>query len=62
MLLVRYILIFLIVYLLVRGFIRSFYLEDPPKPRPRDEGNSSRKKISPKVGEFVDYEEIKDKK
>jgi hypothetical protein len=62
MLLVRYILIFLIVYLLVRGFIRSFYLDDKPDPRPGEEDNPSRKKISPKVGEYVDYEEIKNKK
>jgi hypothetical protein len=62
MLLVRYILIFLIVYLLVRGFIRSFYIDDKPESRLRDEGDPSRKKISPKVGEFVDYEEIKEEK
>jgi hypothetical protein len=60
MLLVRYILIFLIVYLLVRGFIRSFYLEDKPPRRPAGPHDEKpKKRISKDVGEFIDYEEIK---
>lgn len=59
MILIRFILICLIVYLLVKGFIRSLYLEDPPpNPSQRKDDNPSKKKISKDVGEYVDYEEV----
>jgi hypothetical protein len=59
MILVRYILILLIVYLLLKGFIKSLSMEDPqeklfrdyPKPKPPSQ------KVSKKIGEYVDYEE-----
>jgi len=58
MILIRFILIFLIVYLLVRGFIQSLYLGEPPrKPKPRND-TPPKKKISKKVGEYIDYEEV----
>jgi hypothetical protein len=63
MILVRYILILMIVYLLVKGFVRSFYLEDTPD---QNQDNRAKKKepvrkISRNVGELIDYEEV-DKK
>lgn len=58
MIIIRFILIFLIVYLLARGFIQSLFLEDPPrKPEPRSKP-PQKKKISKEVGEFIDYEEV----
>lgn len=61
MIIIRFILIFLIVYLLLRGFIRSLFLDDPQRtPEPRRDDKPKQKKISKEVGEFIDYEEIKD--
>jgi hypothetical protein len=58
MIIIRFILIILIVYLLVKGFVQSFYLEDPPrKPEPRND-KPPEKKVSKEVGEFIDYEEV----
>lgn len=57
MIIIRFILIFLIVYLLVRGFIKSLFLEDNSAQEPvRDRRKD--KKISKNVGEYVDYEEV----
>lgn len=65
MIIIRFVLICVIVYLLVRGFARSLFQEDktqnagfkdypkPPKP--------TSQKVSKKIGEYVDYEEIKKK-
>jgi hypothetical protein len=53
----------MIVYLLVKGFVRSFYLEDTPDQR-QDSGAKKKepvRKISRDVGELIDYEEV-DKK
>lgn len=59
MIIIRFILIFLIVYLLLRGFIQSFYLQDPPRPpEPRKDPPPRKKGISKEVGEYVDYEEV----
>jgi hypothetical protein len=59
MIIIRFILIFLIVYLLLRGFIQSLFLEDPPRPpEPRNERPPKKKGISKEVGEFIDYEEV----
>lgn len=61
MILIRFILICLIVYLLVKGFVRSLFLEDPPerdrRPSPRQD-KSQEKKVSKEVGEYIDYEEV----
>lgn len=60
MLIVRYILILLIVYLLVRGFIRSLYLSDePPRRRTEPHDEKPKRRISRDVGEYIDYEEMK---
>ncbi|HLN20238.1 MAG TPA: hypothetical protein VK213_04060 [Bacteroidales bacterium] len=50
----------MIVYLLVKGFIRSLYLEDPPeaaKKKDEAKGGSS-KRISKNIGEYTDFEEV----
>lgn len=61
MIIIRFILIFLIVYLLLRGFIRSLFLEDPPRtPEPRKDDKIKKKKVSKEVGEYIDYEELKE--
>ena len=60
MILLRLILIFLIVYLLVRGFIRSLSSDDH-SPGANNNQNiktpEKPKKISKSIGEYVDYEE-----
>lgn len=66
MILIRFILIFLIVYLLLRGFIRSLSLHDSSADRKndqrfRDTPEKQNKKISRSIGEYVDYEETKKK-
>ncbi|MGE5420959.1 MAG: hypothetical protein ACM3UT_12285 [Chloroflexota bacterium] len=59
MIIIRFILIFLIVYLLLRGFIQSLFLEDPPRPpQQRNDPQQKKKGISKEVGEFIDYEEV----
>lgn len=61
MIIIRFILIFLIVYLLLRGFVQSLFLNDTQStPEPRKDDRTKKKKISKEVGEFIDYEEIKD--
>lgn len=61
MILVRYILIVLIGYLIIRSFIR--YGEegksDGGSKNKERTSNPSAKKISKEIGEYVDYEEIK---
>lgn len=61
MFLIRYLLIGLIVYLIVRSF-RNFGQagEQPGKMKePHDDKTVKGKKISKSIGEYVDYEEIK---
>lgn len=60
MILIRFILIFLIVYLLVKGFIKSLFLDDPHEKVQEPQKNKKEpvKKISKEVGEFIDYEEV----
>jgi hypothetical protein len=59
MILLRYVLIGLIVYLLVRSFVRfgdgSHSRQDGIKSNDKQSG----KKVSKEVGEYIDYEEIK---
>lgn len=57
MIIIRFILIFLIVYLLVRGFIKSLFLEDHHSRNNENKERES-KKVSKNVGEYVDYEEV----
>jgi len=64
MILIRFFLISLIVYLLVRSFMR-FGEEEKPltnKPQPERKNNISGKKISKEIGEVIDYEELENNK
>jgi seryl-tRNA(Sec) selenium transferase len=58
--LLRIVLIGIIIYLLVRSF-RRYFLGEEEKTKKTEKSNSpSKKKISKEVGEYIDYEEIKD--
>jgi hypothetical protein len=57
-LLFRFILISLIIYLLVRSFVRYFHEESESREVPEDKKHPDIKKISKDTGEYVDYEEI----
>jgi hypothetical protein len=63
MLLIRYLLVSLIVYLIIRSFVRYNDEEKLSKPtKGQEEGsNLFAKKVSKEVGEYIDYEEV-DKK
>ncbi len=58
MLLIRYLLIGLIIYLIIRSFIR--YAAEDNQPVRHDPGNQTKrnKKVSKEIGEYVDYEEV----
>lgn len=59
-LLLRFFLISLIVYLIVRSFSQYFNAEEEPRQNsgsPQNDIKNS-KKISKEVGEYVDYEEV----
>lgn len=64
MILIRYLLIIIIGYLIVRSFIN--YGEEskspPGKSHVDKKSNTSGKKVSREIGEYIDYEEIKKKK
>lgn len=64
MILIRFALIGLIVYLLLRSFMR-YGQEDSQSAQNQTPGNNdkgSTKKVSKKIGEYVDYEEVDRKK
>jgi hypothetical protein len=59
MILIRYLLIGLIVYLIFRSFSSS---AGQPSSGPQQQNNDSKppvKKVSKEIGEYVDYEEVK---
>ena len=58
MLLIRYLLIGLIIYLIIRSFIR--YGAEDNQPVRHDQGSQTtgNKKVSKEIGEYVDYEEV----
>ena len=61
-LLIRFVLVGMIVYLLVRSFAR-YFAEEEDERRYREHERSKEQKpkgVSKEVGEFIDYEEIKD--
>jgi hypothetical protein len=60
MILIRYILVSLIVYLVIRSFVRFTREEKPVTGRPDSEkmNKTEHKSVSKKVGEYVDYEEV----
>ena len=60
MLLIRYLLVGLIVYLIVRAFVKYGNGDEGQTPR-GGSGNVSKpsaKRISKKTGEYIDYEEL----
>ena len=57
-LLLRVFLISLIIYLLVRSFVRFFQGEEEEKRVSEDNNSSDKKKVSKEIGEYIDYEEI----
>jgi hypothetical protein len=62
MIFIRFFLIGLIVYLIVRSFFRYGDADGPAAGQNGNTGNSSTttgKKVSKKVGEYIDYEEVK---
>jgi len=64
MILVRYLLICIIGYLIIRAIIK-FGEDDKSSGRkhgPINKNKSHEKKVSKTIGEYVDYEEIKKKK
>jgi hypothetical protein len=64
MILIRYLLICVIGYLLVRAFV-NFSHEEQTSADKHDAGKKDKvpqKKVSKRIGEYVDYEEIKKKK
>jgi len=63
MLLVRFLLISLIIYMIIRSFIRYSNEKESSKLNkdPDKSNNLPTKKISKEVGEYIDYEEV-DKK
>jgi hypothetical protein len=64
MILIRFILIFLIIYLIVRYALEALESKGPEKPVPGPENKSQikNKKVSKKIGEYIDYEELDDRK
>jgi len=64
MILIRYLLIGIIIYLIFRSFSGKSSEEHSVGQQPKrgnDIPNPQSKKVSGKIGEYVDYEEIKDK-
>jgi hypothetical protein len=57
MILIRYILIIIAGYLVIRTFVKFSQGSSSNKSVKKD--NSPQKKISKEIGEYVDYEEIK---
>lgn len=60
MILIRFILVSLIVYLIIRSLMRLGKAEDPTirRSEPDKSGKVADKKISKKIGEYIDYEEV----
>ena len=63
MILIRYLLLCIIGYLIIRAFVK-FGEEDGYSGKKREtvkKDKVSQKKVSKKIGEYIDYEEIKKK-
>jgi hypothetical protein len=59
MILIRYLLVGLIVYLLVRSFVRFGYGHDRKQDGFKSTDNQAGKKVSKEIGEYIDYEDVK---
>jgi len=65
MLLIRFLLVSLIVYMIIRSFVKYSNEEESSKLKKDPDKKSSdlpAKKVSKEVGEYIDYEEIDKKK
>ena len=58
MILARFFLISLIVYLIIRSFMRFGKESDPEKQKEQND-HAETKKVSKSIGEYVDFEEVK---
>ena len=60
MILIRFVLVSLIVYLIIKSFMRYGEKEHTSIPRPEQDKRSkiNGKKISKEIGEYVDYEDV----
>jgi hypothetical protein len=58
--LIRFVLVTIIIYLLVRSFVRFFQGQDEPDQGRRPDRNDNQKSsgVSKEIGEYVDYEEV----
>jgi hypothetical protein len=61
MILIRFFLISLIVYLIIRSLMRIGRESEPEKQKEQFDHNET-KKVSKSIGEYVDFEEIKKEK
>jgi hypothetical protein len=62
-LLIRFILVSLIIYLIIRAFRQYSQSDDEPSHIPGPENRDLKgKKISKEIGEYIDYEEVDRKK
>jgi large-conductance mechanosensitive channel len=62
MILIRFVLVAIIIYLLVRSFVR-FFAEEEDKRQYMEREREKKEKpkgVSKEIGEFIDYEEVKD--
>lgn len=61
MILIRYLLICLIGYLVVRAFVNYAHTDTPVTGNQNHsgKGTDTSKKVSKEIGEYVDYEEVK---
>jgi hypothetical protein len=64
MILIRYILLVIIGYLVIRAFVKFGEEERQGSDHSQNvnKNNNSQKKVSKEIGEYIDYEEIKEKK
>jgi large-conductance mechanosensitive channel len=60
--LIRFILVGIIIYLLVRSFTRYFAEQEEEARKRASEGSKEPgpKGVSKEIGEYIDYEEVKD--
>jgi large-conductance mechanosensitive channel len=58
--LIRFILVGIIIYLLVRSFVKYFEEQETLTRKPeRDQKNETKTKgVSKEIGEYIDYEEV----
>ncbi len=56
--LIRIILIGIIIYLLVRSFVRYFAEVEASARKPEQDQKNKTKGVSKEIGEYVDYEEV----